>query len=162
MFDLGRSNIATTYPFVIKREYFAVQDARPLYHWPEKIISKTTHDNWEPQFKPAAPSRPKSAVIAAAAAPAEVDASAEGKGGEEDDDEEEDEEMEIEGEAEGGVEGLEQEAADEQIIEGGEGQQGDEGAADAGDTNVAAEENMISNSGKSNTAADNAQQETAK
>ncbi len=26
----------TPYPIVIQKEYFVVQDARPLYHWPEK------------------------------------------------------------------------------------------------------------------------------
>lgn len=26
----------TPYPMVIQKEYFVVQDARPLYHWPEK------------------------------------------------------------------------------------------------------------------------------
>jgi hypothetical protein len=47
---------------VIKREYFLVKDARPLYHWPEKDIAPTTHDNWEPQFKPKVVERPKSAI----------------------------------------------------------------------------------------------------
>lgn len=47
------------------REYFIVQDARPLYHWPEKKVVPAKHDNWEPQFKPKVVERPKSAVIVA-------------------------------------------------------------------------------------------------
>ena len=66
MFDVAKSSLPTTYPLVIKREFFVVQDARPLYHWPEKAIAVTKHDNWEPQFKPAAPVRPKSATVVAA------------------------------------------------------------------------------------------------
>lgn len=60
--DLIRSPLPTTYPYVIMREYFIVQDARPLYCWPEKKITPTKHDNWEPQFKPKVIERPKSAV----------------------------------------------------------------------------------------------------
>lgn len=73
MIDLVRSTLPTTYPYVIKREYFVVQDARPLYHWPERAIPVTKHDNWEPQFKPKVVERPKSATVAvpdAVAAPA--------------------------------------------------------------------------------------------
>lgn len=39
-------------PLVISKELFIVQDARPLFHWPETELKETEYDNWEPQFKP--------------------------------------------------------------------------------------------------------------
>ena len=52
MFDLVKSSSATTYPWVITKEIYLVQDTRPLYHYPEFKITTTKYDNWEPQFKP--------------------------------------------------------------------------------------------------------------
>lgn len=86
MIDLIRSSLPTTYPYVIKREYFIVQDARPLYHWPEKKVVPTKHDNWEPQFKPKVIERPKSAQVVV---PVEVIPVAVEKEEEENEDEEE-------------------------------------------------------------------------
>ena len=94
MFDLVKSTLPSTYPYIAKREYFVVQDARPLYHWPEKPIVQTKHDNWEPQFKPKEVVRPRSATAVAVsvkveevAAPAEEDeeedGDSDGEGGEE-------------------------------------------------------------------------------
>ena len=80
-----RSSLPSTYPYVAKREYFVVQDARPLYHWPEKIITSTKHDNWEPQFKPKVVERPKSATVVAPVEVVEV-VSATPEGDNEDDD----------------------------------------------------------------------------
>jgi hypothetical protein len=91
MFDLVKSSIATTYPLVIKQEYFVVQDPRPLYHWPESKLVPTKHDNWEPQFKPAPVVRPKSAVSVAPVAPV-VPIVAPSKDEDEEDDEEGEEE----------------------------------------------------------------------
>jgi hypothetical protein len=96
MFDLVKSSIATTYPLVIKQEYFVVQDPRPLYHWPESKLVPTKHDNWEPQFKPASVVRPKSAVSVAPVAPV-VPIAAPSK--DDDDDEEEEGEEDSLGEA---------------------------------------------------------------
>jgi len=52
MFDLVKSSSATTYPWVITKEIYLVQDTRPLYHYPEFKLTTTKYDNWEPQFKP--------------------------------------------------------------------------------------------------------------
>ena len=52
MFDLVKSSSATTYPWVITKEIYLVQDTRPLYHYPEFKLTTTMYDNWEPQFKP--------------------------------------------------------------------------------------------------------------
>ena len=79
MIDLVKSTLPTTYPYVIKKEFFIVQDARPLYHWPEKKITLTTHDNWEPQFKPKVIERPKSATVVAAAVPVDTKEDEEGE-----------------------------------------------------------------------------------
>jgi len=106
--DLVRSSVPTTYPYVIMREYFIVQDARPLYHWPEKKVIPAKHDNWEPQFKPKVVERPKSAVIVA---PVVVEEPLPVPVGEE-----EDEEYYNEEEGEGG------DAVEEEYVDGGEGQ----------------------------------------
>lgn len=90
-----RSSLPTTYPYVVKKEYFIVQDARPLYHWPEKPIPITKHDNWEPQFKPREVERPKSATVAAVLVEvAQVEAPVEEEEEAEDYDEEDDGELE--------------------------------------------------------------------
>lgn len=52
MFDLVQSSSAATYPWVITKEIYLVQDTRPLYHYPEFKLTTTMYDNWEPQFKP--------------------------------------------------------------------------------------------------------------
>lgn len=109
MLELVKSTIPSTYPYVIKREYFVVQDARPLYHWPEKEIVPTKHDNWEPQFKPKVVERPKSATVAVVqevvAATAENDDDEDGEEGEEEGD--------LEEAADGAVDHGEAAAADE-------------------------------------------------
>jgi len=114
MIDLIRSSLPTTYPYVIKREYFVVQDARPLFHWPEKKLVPTKHDNWEPQFKPKVVERPKSAQVVVPVvvevAPVVV---------------EKDEEEENEDEEEGGEDG---EAEAEAVGESGPGEEGAEDA----------------------------------
>lgn len=52
IFQLNKSKESGLVPLAITKEQFCVTDTRPLFHWPEREIPKTKHDNWEPQFKP--------------------------------------------------------------------------------------------------------------
>ncbi len=51
--DDDRPLLADSTHLAISKEVFLLQDPRPLYHYPEVAnVPVTTHDNWEPQFKP--------------------------------------------------------------------------------------------------------------
>lgn len=122
MIDLIRSSLPTTYPYVIKREYFIVQDARPLFHWPEKKMVPTKHDNWEPQFKPKVVERPESAQVVVPVVVEVVPVVVE-KDEEEENEEEEEEggengEAEVEAAGEGGFHEEGAEIAQGEAVEG--------------------------------------------
>lgn len=138
MFEIVRSTLPTTYPYVIRKEYFIVQDARPLYHWPEKPIAVTNHDNWEPQFKPKVVERPKSATVAVVeVAPevvATVDKDSDEEGGSEDGEEDG---GDVEGEPE--KEGLEGEVDGGEYVEDANNEQ-EEGENVVDDENIIGEQ----------------------